>query len=534
MATLPAKPQYAAGAWALAVLMTVIAAARIVSTYDVFNQTSDEPFHIAAGMELLDRGVYSYEAQHPPLARVATAIGPYMLGRRSQGETDGRSEGKAILLGGGDPIRNLAAARSGILPFFVVATLVVWLWAKRLGGLFAALVAVLLFTTLPPVLAHSGLATNDAAVMAFVAAGVWAFARWLESPRIGSAALVGACWSLAILSKLSALLYLPVSAVAALALWGIGRHTGRLDANRVSPSVIVKHGLVAGLVGFGLIWSCYRWSVTFPSKLGGLVPVPAFELFRGVQALFEHNASGHLAYLLGETSQTGWWYFFPVAIAVKTPLPFLFLTLIGAWVSLRKAYRDRDWSLPIPIVTSVAILLAVMPININIGLRYILPIFPALSVVGGTGAVALWNNSTLRPVARVSLVALLAWLVIDTTRAHPDYLAYFNETVRQRANPVLIDSDLDWGQDFYRLVAEVERRRIDNIAVAFWGSVDFVKQGARGMRKLKPNERPAGWVAASELYRSGLAGPGFDWLKQEKPVARIGKTVSLYYFPPVP
>src|SRR5712672_3288010 len=50
----------------------------IIGTYPVSSHTADEPAHIAAGMELLDRGSFTYEQQHPPLARLAVAVGPYL------------------------------------------------------------------------------------------------------------------------------------------------------------------------------------------------------------------------------------------------------------------------------------------------------------------------------------------------------------------------------------------------------------------------------------------------------------------------
>src|SRR5205814_1944856 len=187
------------------------------------------------------------------------------------------------------------------------------------------------------------------------------------SPRYSMAALVGVCWSLAILSKVSALLFLPIGIVVVVVLWAIGKRDRPADANRMSASMVVKHGLLAGSVALGLIWLCYGFSVTYPLTLGGHIPVPGWELARGVMAVFKHNESGHPAYLLGEVSQTGWWYFFPVAIAVKTPLPFMFLILVGTWVTLGNAYRDRNPLLAAPIVMSVAMLLAVMPSNINIG-----------------------------------------------------------------------------------------------------------------------------------------------------------------------
>ncbi len=69
----------------LAVALIVLGTIRIAATYTVFSHTADEPAHIASGMEWLDKGVYTWEPQHPPLARIATALGPYLLGVGSQG-----------------------------------------------------------------------------------------------------------------------------------------------------------------------------------------------------------------------------------------------------------------------------------------------------------------------------------------------------------------------------------------------------------------------------------------------------------------
>src|SRR6202044_3456189 len=97
----------------------------------VFNHTIDEPAHIACGMEWLTKGVYRYETQHPPLTRVAAALGPYLAGVHAYGKPDMYQEGAAILSANGHYDRDLALSRLGILPFFWIAALVVYLWAKR-------------------------------------------------------------------------------------------------------------------------------------------------------------------------------------------------------------------------------------------------------------------------------------------------------------------------------------------------------------------------------------------------------------------
>src|ERR1041385_1712511 len=70
---------------AILLLLTLLAVVRLFPTYATFNQTYDEPFQIAAGVEWLDKGTYTYELVHPPLARIAVALGPYLGGLRWPG-----------------------------------------------------------------------------------------------------------------------------------------------------------------------------------------------------------------------------------------------------------------------------------------------------------------------------------------------------------------------------------------------------------------------------------------------------------------
>ena len=113
----------------LAVLLVLIGSARIVSTYSVFNHTIDEPDHLAAGMEWLSAGKYLYEDQHPPLARVMGALGPFLAGERWHSGPDSYHEGYRILGHDAHYDRILALGRAGILPFFWIASAVVFVWS---------------------------------------------------------------------------------------------------------------------------------------------------------------------------------------------------------------------------------------------------------------------------------------------------------------------------------------------------------------------------------------------------------------------
>ena len=210
------------GRHSLAVFLALVtlATVRIVSTYRVFNHTIDEPAHIACGMEWLDKHVYRYEPQHPPLARVMAAIGPYLAGQHSWGKQGIYNEGAAILYVGNRYDRTLALARLGILPFFWLACAVVYWWTRRSFGEPAAFFATLCFTFLPPILAHAGLATTDMALTATFGASFLALLLWLERPSPGRSVWFGAALAAAILSKFSVLAFFrPPRSRRSLATW---------------------------------------------------------------------------------------------------------------------------------------------------------------------------------------------------------------------------------------------------------------------------------------------------------------------------
>src|SRR5580693_9042603 len=187
---------------AIFLVFVAIASARIISTYTVFNHTVDEPAHIACGMEWLDKGTYHYEAQHPPLSRVMTAVLPYyILKAHSWDRPLMFNEGAAVLYTGNQYDMTLALARLGILPFYWLACWVVYWWTRRSFGDLTAVFATLCFTFLPPALAHAGLATTDMALTATFGAAFVMMLSWLERPTWQRSALFGVALGATVLSK---------------------------------------------------------------------------------------------------------------------------------------------------------------------------------------------------------------------------------------------------------------------------------------------------------------------------------------------
>jgi hypothetical protein len=188
-------------------LLIVVAVLRIALTTVVFSQTIDEPVHILCGLEWLALGSYTIEEQHPPLARIALAIGPYLAGSRPPPTADSEnmwSTGNQGLLGSENYLLTLSLARLGILPFFVAACALLAAWGSRWFGAEGAIIAMALLTTTPPLLAHAGLATTDMASAATVFIALGSLFAVIGNATWKTAAAAGCCVALALLSKFSA------------------------------------------------------------------------------------------------------------------------------------------------------------------------------------------------------------------------------------------------------------------------------------------------------------------------------------------
>jgi len=516
----------------LALCLIAIACVRIAATWTVFANTGDEPSHVACGLEYLADRVYRLETQHPPLARAMAALGPYLYGARPRGLGDHVREGMAIINYQGHPELILNLMRAGVLPFFFVASLVVFFWARREFGEAVAVVATGLFTLLPPVLAHAGLACTDMALAASVGVAFLAAIGWARTPTWQNGLLLGAASAMAALSKFTSIGYLPAAAAFALLFYVAIERPGMSRLAAQARERAATFGLAAG-TGTLLVWAAYWFSFGKPAGWNFALPAPEF--FDGIRCALHHNRIGHPAYLLGQFSNTGWWYYFPVALAVKTPLGFLALLGAGLYRCWMRRASLAYW---LPVAFCLGILAPAMTANINIGVRHILPIYLGFAIVTALGVVhmapAKWPGWTA--------AALVLWTAASGAVSHPDYLAYFNELVRGEPDAVLIDSDYDWGQDTKRLARRLHELGVTEVSFGSLGAIDDrylqVFPGLPKVKKINPIEPAEGWTAVNPTiaratqyglnYRYPNLKPWFEYLE---PKERVG-TIRLYYVPP--
>src|SRR3989440_681414 len=135
-----------------------------------------------------------------------------------------------------------------------------------------------------------------------------------------------------------------------------------------------------------------------------------------------HNRAGHPAGLLGMYSRTGWWYYFPVAFALKTTLPFLLLSLASlAWGAYR-FFRRRDWRFLLLLAPFAVYTVGSMTSNLDIGVRYYLPAYSFLFIMSG----ALLDRLLRSRARRASGADGLGWCAVEAARAYPDHMTYMN------------------------------------------------------------------------------------------------------------
>lgn len=485
---------------------------RIRATAHVFSPTTDEPVHLAAGYEYLTQHKYTIDSEHPPLARAVLAL---PLASTHVAAFDAYAHGgdarqlrlaDALLGANGDAMRDIARARAGNLLFVVIAIVAVALLGRDLFGAPAGLAAAAAFVLTPPVLAHGGLATTDMAGTAAVALALWVLYRWLESPTWPWTIALGAAIGFGALCKFTFLLFFGICAIVAI----VANRTFRVRLAVVLP------------VAFVIVWGGYFFhhsrmvamDPTAPQQLGSRwiaerVNLPAPQYLFGLLRVKQHDERGTPVFILGKVWPRGRWYYFPLVLAIKTPIPLLLLFAIG----LASSRQRRELAL-----MALALLLAVMPSHINLGVRHILPVYIFIAIIAGTALVK-------RPMTAV----LLLWLIADIV---PDALPWMNAFAGSHPERVVVESNFDWGQDLHRLAIACSERHITSLNAALFSTTSPQLVGVPGGGAIDPYQASKGWFAISEsiLQPEQAADPNrYAWLTQNgRAFTRIGAAVRLY------
>ncbi|MEO8360479.1 MAG: glycosyltransferase family 39 protein [Vicinamibacteria bacterium] len=516
------------------VALLLVQTGQLVYAVGADGMTYDELLYVAAGYRQLALGDHRFGAEHPPLALLLSALPllplhPVVRDLGAEEASKGWDWAYQFLHNDNSEIQLLHRSRLMVVVLSLLLSLALWKWSRDAYGVSAGLAALCLSVFHPSLLAHGHLSTTEMAGTLSMILFSWALWRFCEAPTWGMILGVATALGAALATRLTGLLLIPLGLLICVH-WLYRSGDRRLAARRVAQLVVAC--LVLAPI---LIWAAYgfryaAWPGEPDPQTGAMVWARAIEGTPGaavlgflkahqlfpaaylasLQAYLIKSTVGHQAYLLGQVSATGWWYYYLIAALVKNTPGFLLALAIGAGL-VRKTDRRAALHCLAPAVLMFA---AASLSRVQVGERYILSVYAYL---------ILWLASmtplVLRQKAGGALAAAILVLhaapALQTARA--GYLPYFNFMVdHDLAHRVLADSNLDWGQDLPRLAAWSAQHPDRPLQVAYWGMDSPDVYGL--VREDLPGQMPypaisltrppfTGWVAVSPTLLAGLYPP---------------------------
>lgn len=512
--------------------------------------TSDEPGHLASGVTQWRDGNFTYNTPHPPLTKLLAAIPILAVPDATVRFTNDAGKKFSDLGAANDFLyRNNRSGdygqllvffgRFAMILFWLALVVVTTVWARQWWGPLAGLIAAGVLVFDPNLLGHGNLINTDVPIAAGFIATIWTLDRYISKPTRKNLAIFVLIFALTQLTKFSAII-----------LWPIVLGLGLLRVWYNPTSYSLKRWVTMTLVLIGgtafIIWAAYGFQFTkvnissswnrpthYFKKLIDF-PVPAGNYFQGLYEVVKHDKFGHNAFLLGDTATHGWWYYFPVALGTKVPIITLGLLLVWVVIAFRRLatkvktipFQAFILGLP-PLVFFISSLTA----DLNLGVRHIFPIWPfialAIATLATISSKRWWRYTLIGSIIGLGLTAALAW---------PSTISYFNAFAdgTQNGYKVLQGSNLDWGQDAWRLRDFVAKENFTDYSIELFGSVPEDAVWPDRKRLLVDSDIEGGTKPSGVAFVSSgvLDKPNsnVDWLKQYKPTWHIGTTITGYDF----
>ena len=443
-------------------------------------------------------------------------------------------------------------------------------WAWQLSGKrWVGLLALTFLALDPNILAHTRLATTDLGLTVFALLAGYTLWLFLSFPSWGRALIAGVSFGLLMNTKFTAGLFVPlfalVIAIGFVQKWVQNRRS------RVAGSTWLTafpwRSLVMLLTVFPLaalltLWGTNGFDVTtLPADLpllaglsGKTLPLAHYlEQFLDIGGRLR---VGTPSFLLGQYSDSGWWYYFPVSFLLKTPMPTLILLAWGFVAFFICLIRYRRQGSCLTALDSTALLfpalgffIIALTTDINLGYRHILPVLPFL-VIFATAAVAAGTRTRLPRSRMITALVLSIWLAVITLLIYPDFLAYFNVLAGGPKSGwhSLVDSNLDWGQDLDDLPEWMAENSVDELWLSYFGEArpEYYGIAYQGLdsfppRLMNPQARPfapsnpaPGIYAISATNLQGVHFTNHDqfaWFREQEPLDKLGHSIFLYQVP---
>ena len=541
----------------IVIALLAVMAANLLAVINRKSITADEIVHIPAGYYYLVAGDYTLNNEHPPLVKVWAALPLLFLQPNVPPLTAAYGD---FWTGNAHEFETISFwTRVPMVALTLVLGFLIFVFTKELSNPRAGVLAVALYSLEPTVLAHGRIVHTDLPAALAYLLFVLAIYRYQRLSSFRSSLIVGLATGVALVTKFSLVIVGPILAVA------VGIWIVYAPSRRLNRAQVMRHALIAGLVALAVINLAYRFQrqSLVPGDMKWIAdktPEHAQAIMSGLHALSfffptyflyglykvaVHNHYGHATFLLGQYRTLGWWYYFPVAFALKTTIAFLALAIAALLWGLWRLLVRRDGKLLFLLAPIVAYTALCLTSGINIGVRHFLPVYPFLFILAAVFLDRLLRVSKWRSLAGIVVAMLIAAMGLEAVRAYPDYVSYVNQLRGgQPGWRLLSDSNVEWGDDVKALAAYLLARgetRLSGATATGW--LTFGLFGVDYVDICPPHQREpvqTDYVAIGASFLNGSTVPGsvelpeterqnfFASYRTRKPEAVFGSSIYLY------
>ena len=457
-------------------------------------------------------------------------------------------------------------ARIPIVLTGVFLGFLIYLWSSKLYGFESGAFALFLYAFSPSVLGLTRLVTMDMGACCFIFLAVFCFYLYCRNPSLRNLIFSGIAFGLAQLSKYTSIYLYPLFFVFILVIW-LFRKKDFMEEYKVGKNIkkFIVNVLFVFLIGNFVVFAGYFFEIKplllndvdveekityFDSAITKVFgndsewlkdkfnnfalhqPIPFSTYIMGFlgasnQTFVEHKFN---PILFGQRSDGGWWYYYFGVFLLKTSLSVLIILIISVlYGRFLKREKTSELFLAIPVVmfmvfTTFSVL--------QLGLRYILPIYPFLFVyISKVANINVTGKKwfTQRKLVYILVLILGFYHLYSSLRVFPHYLSFFNALAGGPNNgyKYLTRVNASLGQNLKGLADFLEVNNISRVKLSYWGFAPPEIYNINCLQ-IKDIERK---VPEKEVYAISVHYiDEFEWTKKFKPRCKIGYSIFIYDF----
>ncbi|MBI2676588.1 MAG: glycosyltransferase family 39 protein [Candidatus Yanofskybacteria bacterium] len=503
-----------------------------------FSPATDEIIHLPGGYSYWKTGEIVLNPEHPPLVKLMASF-PLLFMDLKFDADDVNLAGPfkkqwtfgSKFLFSNDADRLLLWGRLPMMLLSVLLGFYIYKWGSEMFSRKAGLLALFLYAFMPVIITNAQFVTMDLPLASFSFITFYYLWKFVTAGLKKHLAYSGLFLGMALSSKFSATIFLPVVALFILTYaWQRG---GELN---VKMRRLANLSLIMAIPAVAVIYFSY------------LMPADSGFYLRGFKSVYANWKPDFNLYLNGKFSPDGWWYYFLEAFLIKTPIPAL--VAFAASILLYKKIKMDSWSKALVFLPMLFFAFVTSAKAQNISIRYLIPAIPFLILYAGgylskifNFQFSIFNKFSIVNFKTILILVLAVWYAYSAFSIYPDYMPYFNEFIGGSKNgyKYLDDSNIEWGQDLKRL-GKYQAKNPETKVIYSWShsSPEYYRVSMSNFKQADESgwwREPKGRFAVNtfllirmQLLSEQKKDPALNWLALYEPVDKIGQSFFVYDF----